>query len=178
MTVDEYVWGREIIVWGYDPSHKYTFKILEPKLGKAGCLSLQYHKEKSESWLVLRGSVWALFILGGKVCTRIMREGDVQNVPCGVIHRLMGLSNDAQVAEPSTPDRHAADKSVEKDVVRLHCVFGRSVVKARNAEEERLVSDAVRITLEAAADIERGADPKQYNTEAVLAHGALSLKEN
>ena len=63
IQTDSWVWGNERIIWGYDSSHQYTFKILEPKRGHSGCMSLQYHHVKSETWLVLRGQLWTLFIV-------------------------------------------------------------------------------------------------------------------
>lgn len=172
---DTWPWGNELVIWGYSPEHKYTFKILEPKKGRAGCLSLQYHHEKSESWLCVRGIAWALVVVADQVCTRILRAGDVQNLPTGCIHRLMGVSDDVQVAEPSTPDRHAADKSAPKDVVRLHCVLGRDVAKARTPAEATIVTRAIEITEEAIAAIEKGTIPKEYNPQIVMGFGGLKI---
>ena len=159
LPVDSWVWGSERLVWGFDPQHEYTCKILEPKAGRQGCLSLQYHDLKSESWVVLRGIVWALIISNNKLSTRIMRAGDVQNLPAGTIHRLMGLSTDAQVVEASTPDRHAADKSIVKDVKRLHCVFGRPLDAPRSELEKSLVAQAMQATEEAIVAFENGTLP-------------------
>lgn len=176
VKTDEWVWGTEMIVWGYESSHAYTFKIIEPKQGRAGCMSLQYHNEKSETWLVLRGTIWGLAVIGDTVCTRLMSAGDIQNLPTGVIHRLMGVTADARVAEPSTPDRHAADKSVKKDVVRLHCVLGRECVAPRDAREEKIVKQAILYTEEAIAAIERGQMPIEHNRALLDSHGALRLQ--
>ena len=165
--IDTWPWGREKIIWGYDPAHKYTLKILEPKLGRAGCLSLQYHNQKSESWVVIRGMAWALLAQDGVVSTRIMRPGDIQNIPAGVIHRLMACSSDLQVLEPSTPDRHAADKSVAKDIVRFHCVFGRPGASARDNAEQQLIDQCIKLTEVAMADIDRAAVPTEHNRPAL-----------
>lgn len=174
-TVDNWVWGTERILWGFEAHHRYTFKVLEPKLGTQGCMSLQYHDEKSESWLVLRGAVWTLFIVGGVVCTRIMRPRDGQHIIPGVIHRLAGMTADAQVLEPSTPDRHAADKTVKKDVVRLHCVHGRPCVDGRDDEERRLVAESIAITESAMKDIEAGRTPPELHLEVLKQYGAFVL---
>lgn len=173
---DSWVWGKEKIIWGYDPSHQYTFKILEPFPGRAGCLSLQYHQHKSESWLSLRGVAWILVICDGIVCTRIMRTGDVQNMPAGTIHRLTAVSIDAQIAEPSTPDAHAADKTIAKDVVRLHCYHGRPVSAARSEAERKIIEQAVRLSDEAMNAIDKGEIPAEHNLEILLAHGAFSVR--
>ena len=170
LPIDSWVWGNEVLVWGSKPEHEYTCKILEPKAGRLGCLSLQYHDKKSESWIVLRGVVWALIITDNKLTTRIMRAGDIQNLPAGTIHRLMGLSNDAQVVEASTPDRHAADKSVKKDVKRLHCVFDRPLDPARSSQEKDLIAQAINATEAAIAAYESGTLP-------VLIGGAVCLDE-
>ncbi len=163
--IDIYPWGREQIIWGYASDHKYTFKILEPKPGREGCLSLQYHNEKSESWLVLRGTAWALVVIDNLVCSKLLNAGQVLNLPCGIIHRLMGVSPDVQVAEPSTPDRHAADATVVKDVVRLACVHGRECARTRSADEQQLVEECVRVTDDAIECIQSNRSPPQIHAE-------------
>lgn len=172
---DTWVWGTETIVWGYSPEHKYTFKILEPKVGRPGCLSLQYHNQKSESWLQLRGQSWILVCIGNNVCTKILKPGDVQNLPTGVIHRLMAVTPDCQVAEPSTPDAHAADKSAVKDVIRLACVHGRECSEPRNLQEAELIKEAIRISEEAIAAIEAGRIPAEINSAKLGELGAFNV---
>ncbi len=175
MQTDNWPWGRERIIWGFDPSHEFTFKIVEPKKGREGCLSLQYHNRKSEAWLCIRGITWALVIVEGKVCTRVLRPGDTLTIPAGVIHRMMGISDDAQVAEPSTPDRHAADKKVEKDVIRLHCTMGRETTEPRTDEEAALVRTAVAYTEEAISAIEQGKMPVEHEPQFLKGRGAERL---
>lgn len=175
LQIDTYPWGAETIIWGFDSSHQYTFKILQPKKGRTGCLSLQYHLQKSESWYVVDGTVWALVVVDGVVCTRIMKAGDIQNLGSGVIHRLMGVSESSKVLEPSTPDAHAADKSVVKDVVRLHCMQGRAVVSPRTEEEAQIVKKAIQITEEACAVIEKGEMPQEYNLERIMGVSGFSI---
>lgn len=177
MKIDCWPWGCEKIVWGFELSHKYTLKILEPKAGRAGCLSLQKHAEKSETWLVMRGSVWALAVAGGQVCTKILRPFDFLNLPAGTIHRLTALEEGVQVLEASTPDVHAADKSRPKDVVRLHCVHGRAVSPAANADEARIVEFCVQLTEKALWDLENGMLPAEENAgelKPLLGVAALS----
>ena len=165
MKIDEWVWGREKVVWGFDPSHRYTFKIIEPKKGRAGCLSLQYHHEKDELWLCLTGRMWALAVIDGTVCTWNMAAGDMLVLPKGVIHRLTAITDGATLCEPSTPDAHAADKSVPKDVVRLHCTLGRDCAVPRNAREEAIVVECIAKTEEAIAFIEKGELPPEHHRE-------------
>lgn len=171
--IDVWPWGQERIIWGYDPSHLYTLKLLEPKLGAQGCLSLQYHKHKSESWVVIRGMVWVVLADKDLVATRVMRQGDIQNLPAGMIHRMMGLSEDAQVLEPSTPDRHAADKNISKDVIRLDCLHGRAVSAASSPEQQLLVTRAVELTHQALDCLSRGQIPAEIGTQHLKALGAV-----
>ncbi len=171
IKTDQYVWGQEQILWGFDPAHQYTLKVLEPKPGKAGCLSLQYHKEKSESWLVLSGAAWILMVVEGKVCTRIMRRGDLQNIPTGTIHRIAAASSDLKVLEPSTPDRHAADKTVVKDVIRLHCFHGREVSAPGDESQKQIVNDCVTVSQTAMDSIAAGNTPEEFNPELLLKLG-------
>jgi mannose-6-phosphate isomerase-like protein (cupin superfamily) len=175
LKTDTWVWGNEGLIWGYDPSHQYTFKVLEPKVGREGCLSLQYHHRKSETWFVLQGLAWALLIVGDKVCTRIMGPRDIQNIHPGTIHRVTSIEPGTQILEPSTPDRHAADKKVKKDVVRLHCVHGRPVFVPPSPKLRALVAEAVEITEEALEAIERGDLPREYRTSLLKRHGAFVL---
>ncbi|MCB0354859.1 MAG: hypothetical protein KDD64_15095 [Bdellovibrionales bacterium] len=172
---DSWHWGTESIFWGFDPSHQYTLKLLQPKKGRDGCLSLQYHHEKSESWVVLEGVAWAFMIVDGQVCTRLLKKGDVQNLPTGIIHRLMGASDDVKILEPSTPDRHASDKSQPKDVVRLHCVFGRECAAARDSAEEALVERAIVVTEEAILQLERGELPQEIAPDLGGSLGAWNV---
>ena len=178
IQIDTWIWGTETIIWGFDPSHQYTFKALAPKKGREGCLSLQYHHEKSESWLQYRGVAWALIVIDNRVCTRILRPGDIQNIPTGTIHRLMGISDDCLILEPSTPDKHAADKSAPKDVVRLHCTMGRAVVAPRDAVEQGIVERSVEVTEEACLAIARGEMPTEYHVELLLGHTGFTLPVN
>ena len=173
--VDHWPWGTETILWGSKPEHDYTLKVLQPLVGRPGCLSLQYHNFKTESWIVWQGIAWGLLVVDGTVCTRVMRAGDVQPIDRGIIHRLMALSADCKVLEPSTPDRHAADKNQPKDVIRLHCVLGRSVVKPRNAEEAAIVTKAITVTEEAIACSEAGKLPPEYGVDLLNTAGAWRI---
>jgi mannose-6-phosphate isomerase-like protein (cupin superfamily) len=175
IQIDQWPWGREKILWGYDLSHHYTYKVLEPKKGRAGCLSLQYHHQKSESWAIFRGVAWGMVVVQGTICTRIMRPGDLQNLPTGVMHTLTGITDDLMVLEASTPDRHAADKSVPKDVVRLHCFYGRPCVAPRDKAEAEVLARCLEIAEEALQKIDAGQLPPEYNLEFLRAHGAHSF---
>ncbi len=175
VQVDTWVWGNEKILWGYDLSHKYTYKTLEPKKGRLGCLSLQYHHEKSETWAIFRGVAWALVVVDDTVCTRIMRPGDVQNLAALAVHTITAISDDLVVLEASTPDRHAADKSLPKDVVRLHCLFGRPCVKPKDDREAAMLKRCIDVIDEAMLCIDRGKLPPEYSRAFLDTHGAFSI---
>ena len=163
MRLDTWVWGNERILWGQNSSDKYTVKILEPKVGRFGCLSLQYHDNKDETWVVIQGEVWALIVReDGTVCTKIMKPGDVQNLPSGMIHRLMGVTEDCRVLEASSLDEHAADKSVEKDVVRLDCVYGRHT---KNSIDSKITNLCKKYTEEAIIAVINECPIPQYYPE-------------
>jgi allophanate hydrolase subunit 2 len=102
-------------------------------------------------------------IQSGEVITRIMKKGDFQNLPAGTVHRMMALSDDAKVLESSTPDRHAADKSVPKDVVRLHCVHGRECESFDDAQQQAVVERSIQVTEEAIATLEQGGRPAEIS---------------
>ncbi len=63
--------------------------------------SLHYHKIKDETWYILRGKVLVEIIDGDKKIERIMRQGDVQQIKPGIIHRISALTN-SEVIEFST----------------------------------------------------------------------------
>lgn len=170
--IDTWAWGNEILLAGSEPGLKYTWKVLVPKVGRAGCLSLQSHSEKEETWLCQNGLAWALLILEGQVCTRLLYPGEIQHLESGIMHRLAAVAPDTWVAEVSTPDRHAADKSAPKDVIRWHDVHGRDVTPPQDPEQARLISECAKITEEALTYIDRGQAPREYNTELFLKHGA------
>jgi mannose-6-phosphate isomerase-like protein (cupin superfamily) len=163
MKIDEWPWGNEKILWGYDTAHQYTLKVLEPKLGRAGCLSLQKHREKSETWVVMRGAVWVLVAIDGQACTKVLRPFEYVSLPPGAIHRLTAASAGAQVLESSTLDVHAADKSKLKDVVRLHCYLGRPAVQPDSEDERKLVQRCIALSDEALTHLERGSLPPEHN---------------
>ena len=172
---DNWIWGSESILWGFEPKHRFTVKVLEPKAGRLGCLSLQYHKEKEETWIPIRGVAWALVVIDGVVCTRILRPGDVQNVKVGTLHRLMGVTDDVMILEPSTIDAHAVDKSAVKDVIRLHCTLGRQVSEPADPTQADIVKRCVEVTELAIDAIEKGQCPDQVNAEHLLDHGAYKI---
>jgi len=157
-----YVWGSEAILWGNEVTDKYTMKLLKPNAGRFGCLSLQYHEEKDESWTIMVGEVWALLVIDGLVCTKILKPGDFQNIPAKTIHRLMGLAQHVRVLEASSLDKHAADTNKPKDVTRLDCVFGRESI---DYEDQEIVQTCLKYTEEAIEYFIKGVEPPQYHPE-------------
>jgi len=106
-------WGHELI-WA--ETEHYVGKVLFVKAGES--LSLQFHREKDESWLVQAGraklelgsagdAVLAQEVVGAGACFRLRP---------GTVHRVTALE-DTTIVEVSTP--HV------DDVVRLEDRYGR-----------------------------------------------------
>ncbi len=106
-------WGWELI-WAL--SEFYCGKVLFVRAGHS--LSLQFHKEKDESWYVQDGRVELELARAGDTITNteIVGEGAAFRLRAGTIHRLRALE-DAHVLEVSTPHL--------EDIVRLEDSYGR-----------------------------------------------------
>ena len=106
-------WGYELI-WAL--TDRYCGKVLFVKAG--GALSLQFHTEKEESWLVQSGRV--LLELGDTgdavLQQEIVEAGAAFHFPTGTVHRVKALE-DTTILEVSTPQLD--------DVVRLEDLYGR-----------------------------------------------------
>ena len=112
-TIVEKPWGYEVR-WAV--TDRYCGKILHVQQGEA--LSLQYHEQKDEWLLVVRGCVDAeLGVDGGELKTHRMREGDSVHLTPGTRHRLTAVE-DTDIYEVSTPKID--------DVVRLEDRYGRA----------------------------------------------------
>ena len=111
-------WGHELI-WAL--SDAYCGKVL---FVKAGCsLSLQFHREKDESWLVQSGRAKLQL---GEVGTAVLNEevvgpGAAFRYRPGTVHRVTAL-DDTTILEVSTPQLD--------DVVRLDDLYGREGTSA------------------------------------------------
>ena len=106
-------WGHELI-WAL--TETYCGKIL---FVKAGCaLSLQFHTEKDESWLVQSGRVrLELGEVGQAVLNEeVVAAGAAFRYRPGTVHRVTALE-DTTILEVSTPHLD--------DVVRLEDLYGR-----------------------------------------------------
>ncbi len=111
-------WGYELI-WAV--TEIYVGKVLFIKAGQA--LSLQYHRQKDESWLVQSGR--AMLELG-EAASDTLTTGEIaagaafHYVP-GTVHRVTAIE-DTTILEVSTPHLD--------DVVRLEDAYGRAGTSA------------------------------------------------
>lgn len=106
--------------WGYEirwaVTDRYLGKILHINQGEA--LSLQYHEQKDECQLVMKGEMD--FELGeheSKLEKRRLREGDTVHITPGLRHRMTAVT-DVDIFEVSTAEI--------EDVVRLEDRYGRA----------------------------------------------------
>jgi mannose-6-phosphate isomerase len=107
-------WGWELI-WAH--ADAYVGKILFVRSGHS--LSLQFHRQKDESWYVESGR--AELELGdagqGVLNTEVITAGASFHFPPGTVHRVTALE-DTTILEVSTPHL--------EDVVRLEDNYGRA----------------------------------------------------
>ena len=111
-------WGHELI-WALTES--YCGKVL---FVKAGCsLSLQFHKEKEESWLVQSGRAKLELGNAGQAVLQqeVIGPGAAFHYRPGTVHRVTALE-DTTILEVSTPELD--------DVVRLEDLYGREGTSA------------------------------------------------
>ena len=106
-------WGWELI-WALTDT--YCGKVLFVRAGES--LSLQFHKEKDESWLVQSGrATLELGAAGEKVLKEeVVGPGAAFHYVPGTVHRVTALE-DTTILEVSTPQLD--------DVVRLEDAYGR-----------------------------------------------------
>jgi mannose-6-phosphate isomerase len=106
-------WGHELI-WAQ--TDEYVGKVLFVKAGES--LSLQFHREKDESWLVHAGRARVeLGSVGDAVLKEeIVSPGVAFRFRPGTVHRVTALE-DTTIIEASTPQLD--------DVVRLEDRYGR-----------------------------------------------------
>jgi len=111
-------WGYELI-WAL--TDVYCGKVLFVKAGHS--LSLQFHKEKDESWLVQSGRAkLELGEVGESVLNEVViAAGAAFHYPPGTVHRVTAIE-DTTILEVSTPQLD--------DVVRLEDAYGREGTSA------------------------------------------------
>ena len=105
--------------WGYElrfaRTDRYAGKVLFIRAGSQ--LSLQFHRQKDESFLVHEGTLD--LVLGRAEEQRVIRlgPGDASHVIPGTVHRFRAVT-DCLLFEVSTPEL--------EDVVRIEDDFGRA----------------------------------------------------
>jgi mannose-6-phosphate isomerase len=106
-------WGHELI-WA--ETDAYVGKVLFVKAGES--LSLQFHREKDEAWLVQSGRAKVELGSAGDAMLNeeVVAAGAAFRFPPGTVHRLVALE-DTTILEVSTPQLD--------DVVRLEDRYGR-----------------------------------------------------
>jgi mannose-6-phosphate isomerase-like protein (cupin superfamily) len=106
-------WGHELI-WAVTDA--YAGKVLFVKAGES--LSLQFHREKDESWLVQSGRAKLELGSAGEAMLKeeVIGPGASFRFPPGTVHRITALE-DTTIMEVSTPELD--------DVVRLEDRYGR-----------------------------------------------------
>lgn len=113
MKTVEKPWGHE--VW-WAVTDRYVGKILHIKAGEA--LSLQYHRQKDETVMVLTGKMkFEYFAEGQEPQVKILGPREPFHVTPGLRHRMVAVE-DTDVLEVSTTELD--------DVVRLEDRYGRS----------------------------------------------------
>lgn len=106
-------WGHELI-WA--KAEGYAGKLLFLRAGQA--LSLQFHREKDESWYVLEGRAEVQLGEAGQavLSSEVVAPGAAFRFRPGTVHRVRALE-DTTILEVSTPQLD--------DVVRLEDEYGR-----------------------------------------------------
>jgi mannose-6-phosphate isomerase len=106
-------WGYELI-WAL--TELYCGKVLFVRAGEQ--LSLQFHREKDESWYVQSGRAELQVGAAGEavLSTEVLAAGEALRFPPGTVHRIHALE-DTTILEVSTPQI--------EDVVRLEDAYGR-----------------------------------------------------
>ncbi len=112
-------WGHELI-WAL--AEQYCGKLLVVKAGHE--LSLQFHREKDESWYLLEGRAELEFAAAGAkaTTTEVVPAGAAFRIKPGTVHRIRAL-DDTTILEVSTPHLD--------DVVRLEDSYGRAGTSGR-----------------------------------------------
>ena len=106
-------WGHELI-WA--KAEEYAGKLLFVRAGKA--LSLQFHREKDESWYVLEGRAELQLGQAGQavLTTEVVGPGSAFRFRPGTVHRVRAVE-DTTILEVSTAQL--------EDIVRLEDEYGR-----------------------------------------------------
>lgn len=113
-TKVEKPWGWELI-WAL--TDDYCGKLLFVRAGES--LSLQFHREKDESWYVESGRARIEMAAPGETVpqTEVVGAGAAFRIRPGTVHRVTAVE-DTMILEVSTPQL--------EDVVRLEDSYGRA----------------------------------------------------
>ena len=112
-TIVDKPWGHELI-WAR--TDRYAGKILHVRAGEA--LSLQYHRVKEETIMVLSGRLQLIYFAeGDPPRSRELLPREPFHITPGLRHRMIALE-DTDVLEVSTPEL--------EDVVRLEDRYNRA----------------------------------------------------
>ena len=111
-------WGYELI-WAL--TDLYCGKLLVVHAGQA--LSMQFHREKDESWYVLEGRAEIEMAGAGEKspAREVVTSGAAFRITPGTVHRVRAVE-DTTILEVSTPQ--------VDDVVRLEDAYGREGTSA------------------------------------------------
>jgi mannose-6-phosphate isomerase-like protein (cupin superfamily) len=113
MPIVDKPWGHELI-WA--KTDRYVGKVLHIRAGEA--LSLQYHRVKDETIMLLRGRMQLVhFSEGEEPKSTELLPNQPFHITTGLRHRMIAIE-DTDVLEVSTPEL--------EDVVRLEDRYGRS----------------------------------------------------
>ena len=104
-------WGHEL---RFVRTDRFAGKVLFIKAGSQ--LSLQYHEQKEEAFLVQQGQLELVLGKGDEQRVETLGPNDAWHVLPGTVHRFRALS-DCLLFEVSTPEL--------EDVVRIEDDFGR-----------------------------------------------------
>ena len=110
-------WGEELVL-----SRTRTSIVKKLRIGPNRRLSLQYHRRKHETLMLLSGE--ALLTIGPsaeRLRQASMLTGVREDIPAGVVHRLSAGSDGADILEVASRPPDDAD-----DIVRLADDYGRA----------------------------------------------------
>ena len=107
-------WGE---FYGWDTGAKWYVKTLYVKPGKR--LSLQYHRHRSERWILVKGDLTAVIVKDGVRAEHSLKVGETFIVHKGTIHRLVSKKGGVVV------EVAIGSSFNEDDIVRLEDDHGR-----------------------------------------------------
>jgi mannose-1-phosphate guanylyltransferase/mannose-6-phosphate isomerase len=107
-------WGM-FSVLATDPAGQWAIKRL--RVDPGGAISLQQHKHRSETWMVLQGQ--ARVTLGDRIM--VLEANETVHIPAGTRHRVENTTRQfLEIMEIQTGDYFGED-----DIARFHDVYGR-----------------------------------------------------